>query len=84
MDWPGSKAGPAGTQARTYALHSFGAAIGRRSLDERLTPCNLHALKTGGRGRTGKIVAKCQAASRPGPPVGGRRAARSHSPSAAR
>ena len=46
MDWPGSKAA-AGRHSSlaSMAPHSFGTAIGRRSLDERFTPCSLHAQK---------------------------------------
>src|SRR5437016_10614769 len=75
MDWPVSKAGRPGPGLACTALHSFGTAIGRRSLDERLTPSSLHVRKwnspTVGRDRGGTLSLNARSPVAPGP-LGGR------------
>jgi hypothetical protein len=67
MDWPGSKAA-AGRHSSlaSMAPHSFGTAIGRQSLDERLTPCSLHAQKPFDEVATATLSPNVRVASRPG------------------
>ena len=65
MDWAGSKAGTAGTQARVYGAsqfrHCHRPPVARREIHAVQSAC----AETVGRGLSGNIVAKCPVASRP-------------------